>query len=131
MSEDKRRRQYIHHNRAFYAKTVPCRTGRVDEVVFGIYADGIGTTGEMCMSWHDLGPPDQAVPRLDAYCDAWHLLVEFSDVVEELVSQATPTPLEFCAMLDKLGFEDATPVKNPNPPKPRRSCEACGQEVPG
>lgn len=88
----------------------------VDEVMFGFYPPDGGTSGEMGMRWHDLSRAyilgdKHIVPRLEVFCDAWHALAQFKDVIDALaeVDDQDITPKEFCQILDRCGFVDATP----------------------
>jgi hypothetical protein len=68
------------------------------------------------MTWHDLnaGGPHQC-PRLECFDDAWNTLWEFKDVLAEMAKAdgKNITPVQFCQLLDKCGFKDATKEKQP------------------
>ncbi len=105
-------RAFTHLARAWYAETHP-RLGLadrvVDEVMFGWYVPDGGARAQMAMRWYQLGngPP---TPRLEVFCDAWHALATFGDVIAALAPHDDHdiTPEEFCAILVACGFEDWT-----------------------
>lgn len=109
---DQPRRGYIHTNAAWYADAVlaPDHPG---EVLFGLYHTDGSTDGEMGMEWSM--PRDRYVPALHVYDDAWGVLFGFADVLEALAEVANQHigPVQFCAVLDRLGFADLTERERP------------------
>lgn len=100
-------KQYIIHSESWYAEASP-REGISEEVVFGFYSPTGGCSGEIFMRWHPLG--GSPTPRLECYDDGWHALAQFKDVIDAMaeVDGECITPKQFCELLDKCGFMDAT-----------------------
>jgi hypothetical protein len=101
-------RAFTHRNRSWYAKYLQPHTGAVDEVMFGYYNPEGGTSGEMAMRWYDLG--GAPTPRIEVFCDAWHALSTFGNVLAALgeLDGSDISPEQFCNVLRALGFEDHT-----------------------
>ncbi len=104
---------FFHLSKAWYGEANLRNADIKDQVMFGYYTPGEGTTGEMSMRWHQLG--GELTPRLDVFNDAWHALSTFTDVIQELgkVDNQHISPDEFCKILLSLGFKDLTPTKSP------------------
>lgn len=104
-------KQYIHLAEAWYKDTIN-QPDVKDEVMFGFYAPGGGSSGEMGMRWYELNE-NRLVPRLEVFCDAWHALAQFKDVIDALaeLDSSDITPPDFCRLLDGYGFVDNTPRK--------------------
>lgn len=83
---------------------------KVDNVEFGFYFPDGGTSGEMSMNWYRFERGGSLAPCLEVFNDAWHSLAQFRDVLDALaeVDGQDITPHEFCAILDRCGFVDAT-----------------------
>jgi len=81
---------------------------KVDEVVFGFYSPEGGTSGEMVVTWEQLG--GRTVPQLKVYDDAWHALNQLQDVLQELAEAEGEniSPDQFCEILLRCGFKDLT-----------------------
>ena len=108
-------RGFYHLSRAWYGKAnLKFEPDLIDQVMFGFYPDGGGTSGEMAMRWTSIGR--SPVPRLEVFSDAWSALAQFSDVVAELgkLDSTDPSPTEFCALLLRCGFKDKTPTRDPS-----------------
>lgn len=105
-------RAYIRSSKTYYARALNDQT----EVNFGMYALEGGTSGEMQMTWKDLGGELSA--QLKSYYDSWSALALFTDVIQEMgkVDDQAITEEQFVAILDKCGFKDLTEYANPNPP---------------
>lgn len=120
-SHDGSVRGFYHLAEAWYAE-VNHSSEYTDEVNFGLFAIEGGTTGEMTVSWKELG--GKSVPELRVFDDGWSVLATFTDLIVEFgkLDDQNITPKEFCALLLRLGFEDQTPRKNPygGPNKPKR-----------
>jgi len=110
-------KQYIITSQAWYASTALNTTDHVDDVNFGFYSPRGGTSGEMSVCWHNLGEKWEGgnkvihvAPRLECYNDAWHALAQFKDVIDAMaeVDDQDITPQEFCHLLERCGFVDAT-----------------------
>ena len=128
-------REFYHHGRAWYAGSVPLRSGVVDEVFFGFYAEEGGTSGELGMRWHDLSSNDGPSPRLECFNDAWSTLGELDVLIADLAQLDSDdtghniTPAEFCALLEGHGFTDKTQTVRPDDgPQYRRSREEIENE---
>jgi hypothetical protein len=111
-------RQYTHLEEAWYAKSSLEGRDFVDEVMFGFYSPDGGTSGEMGMRWINLGTKwrrghevPHFAPQLQCFSDAWSALAQFKDVIDALaeVDGEDITPGQFCEILDRCGFIDATP----------------------
>ena len=103
--------------RGFYrsSKAWHHRVGNLPEVMFGMYGeDGDGTTGEMSMTWHDLGR-GQLTPRLEIFCDAWDAMQRFRDVFAKLAEHDDEdiTEAEFAEILAGCGLVDITKYESP------------------
>lgn len=112
MTEQVVRRGFHRYSKAWYALYVGDRAP-VEDVMFGDYPEGGGTRGEMAMRWYDIvkGKP---FARLEAFSDSWATLATFGDVIAVLAGYKTdPTPDEFCAALELLGFVDLTATEKP------------------
>lgn len=102
------KRTYIQLSRAWYAKTI--LAGYAKKVIpiterISIMAGG----WKFSISWHTL--IEESVPRLEAFDDAWGILVnDCADLLKELalLADATPSPGRIVKVLEKLGFEDET-----------------------
>jgi hypothetical protein len=85
--------------------------GLIDEVMIGFYGpDGDqGTSGEFAVKWEHLG--GKLTPQLCVYDDAWEALTHFSDLLAEMakLDKMSPSPVEFCELLKRLGIKDLTP----------------------
>ncbi len=115
---------FIQLSRAWYGDA--CLSGRrekiVDEVSFGFYSPGGGTSGEMLCCWYQLGN-GAPVPRLEAFDDAWHALSLMPDLIARLaeVDERSTTPAEFCRILTECGFVDRTEETEPGRKSSRKS----------
>lgn len=110
---DQSTRGFYHLSRAWYGKAnLRVTADMIDEVMFGLYPEGGGTTGEMAMRWTHVG--GKSTPRLEVFSDAWAALAEFQDVITELAKfdSKDPSPEMFCGMLVNLGFKDRTPTRD-------------------
>ena len=105
-------RAFYWSSHAWYAKANGY-TRYNDEINFGMYHKDGGTTGEMTIKWQELG--GNLVPKLAVFDDAWKILSEFKDVIDELgkVNNLNVSPDEVVNILLKCGFQDFTPYKNP------------------
>ncbi len=104
---------FFHLSKAWYGEANLRNADIKDVVNFGYYSPGDGTTGEMRMSWHQLG--GELTPRLEVFNDAWHALSTFTDIIRELgkVDDQHLSSDEFCKILLSLGFKDLTPTESP------------------
>ena len=109
------RRGFVQLSRAWYADSSLRRQEIIDEVMFGFYGEngGGGTTGEMSMTWTELG--GKIVPQLGVFDDAWHALGEFKDLIVLMagVDDKNISPEKFCEMLLACGFKDNTKETEP------------------
>jgi hypothetical protein len=96
-------RGFVWSNKAWYSHIV-----ELDEVMFGMYSNGGGTTGEMAMRWYELN--NKFVPKLEAFDDAWDALCQFNDVLQVLAikNNKNITPKQFVEILKGCGFKDLT-----------------------
>jgi hypothetical protein len=103
-------KQYTHLAEAWYAKTNLADVDYVDNVTFGFYSPGGGTSGEMGVRWYQIDGP---VPKLECFNDGWHALAQLKDVIDALaeLDDEDITPEDFCKLLDRCGFVDDTPRK--------------------
>lgn len=104
-------KQYRIRSESYYAEALARAINEknvTDVIHFGFYSPDGGTSGEMSMKWHVLG--GQPIPRLECYDDGWHALAQFKDVIDAMaeVDGECITPKQFCELLDKCGFMDAT-----------------------
>lgn len=112
MSNDKGHRAFYHTNESWYADAL--RRGRasdyVDEVHFGIYHDGGGTSGEMSVRWYNLVSGKPPAARIECFEDAFAALASMPDLIEALgkVGGTDIQPEAFCALLLRLDFTDET-----------------------
>jgi hypothetical protein len=83
------------------------------EIMFGMYAYGGGTTGEMAMRWLPLD--NKMIPRLEIFNDSWDALNTFQDLLIKLAERDGDniTEDEFAIILLECGFEDLTKYKSP------------------
>ena len=97
-------------NKAWYAEANKIKNGLIN---FGIYTSEGGTTGEMSVTWEEIGR--KLVPCLWAFDDSWAVLAEFKDVLKELgkVDDKNITDTEFVEILLRCGFTDLTRYKCP------------------
>lgn len=104
-------RGFYHLSRAWYGEVILENHAHdfVDEVMFGYYSGGGGTSGEMRMLWRNLG--GKPTPQLEVFSDAWSALATFGDVIAELGKRDGITPPDFCALLLACGFTDLTPAE--------------------
>lgn len=106
-------RRYNVVSEAWYAPSVMLRRSVVDEVGFGLYDREGCTSGEMVMRWYDFGA-GEVVPQLEVFIpDGMSALSTYPDLIERLAEfdgdDALPLTRErFTAILDDLGFKDAT-----------------------
>jgi hypothetical protein len=110
-------KQYYILGEAWYASVRLENSEYVHEVMFGYYAPEGGSSGEMGMRWYNLSSREgeRCIPRLEVFCDAWHALAQFKDVIDALAEQDDEdiTVSQFCQLLERCGFTDATPREEP------------------
>ena len=101
-------RGFYWSSKAWYADTI-----NRNDIMFGNYGEDDDPYGEMCMVWDTLD--FENVPQLQVYNDAWAVLNEYKDVLEELakVDNKNITEEEFIGILLKCGFKDLTPYESP------------------
>lgn len=101
-------RGFYHSGEAWHWPASKTRD-EVDHVSLGFYSPDGGTSGEMSVRWVQLsrGTP---VPQLCAFDDAWHTLAQFGDLIAAMadLDNQNISPLDFCALLRRLGFVDLT-----------------------
>ena len=106
-------RGFYHLAEAWYADAnlTNRRDGMIDEVMIGFYGPkgDQGTSGEFSVKWEHLG--GKLTPQLCIYDDGWGALSYFSDLLAEMakLDSESPSPLEFCELLKRLGIKDLTP----------------------
>jgi hypothetical protein len=106
-------RGFYHLSEAWYADANLTNRydGLIDEVMIGFYGpDGDqGTSGEFAVKWENLC--GKLAPQLCVYDDAWEALTHFSDLLAEMakLDKMSPSPEEFCELLQRLGMKDLTP----------------------
>jgi len=107
------KRAFYYSTKAWYAKKLNAEN---EKIIFGIYEQGEGTTGEMKMQWVTLGT--RQVPQLCIFDDAWNALTSFPDVIQKLgeVDSKNITPDQFIEILLSCGFTDNTEYNNPHEP---------------
>ena len=112
-------RQFVLASECWHSKTTLATLGDdvKDEITLSLSSPDGGTSGEFNIRWEMVG--GHWTPKINAYCDSWSVLREFSDVFEALADFDTgnfskdPSPKQVCEALLKLGFRDATPRKRP------------------
>lgn len=78
-------------------------TGANRDVVFGLYYSDGSCVGEMTMVWEYIN--GELVPRLNVFCDAWHVLGTFKDVIDRLATMPRKITIdEFVQVLRECGF---------------------------
>jgi hypothetical protein len=123
-----RKRCFIHMSKAWYADAV-MRTGFADEVALEMYeVDASGERHhryEFRAQWHQF---DRPTLRIGVFEDAFDALTDFADLFRCLVEiepkSRNMSPEAFCALLESLGIEDATPHTNPEY-APAPVCPTC------
>lgn len=105
-------RGFYQHTKSRYAKTLPLEDDQTEEIMFGMYGETGGTTGEMAMVWYDGQKfmEDKPVARLECYDDAFKVLYQFVDVIHAVGNIKNIQPDQFVSLLIKHGFEDRTSV---------------------
>lgn len=110
-------RSFIATHEAWYAKHNPRSTrGEVAEVMFGLYPEDGGTSGEMALRWYPLTPNAPPNPRLEVFDDAWAVLATMPDVLAWLAEHDSkdPSPADFMDALRSMGFRDHTQREDPD-----------------
>jgi hypothetical protein len=104
---------FCHTGEAWYRETASIGRDSVDEVMIGFYAHTGGTSGEFCIRWRTIS--GHAVPRLEAYDDAWDALANMPELLALFASVDNQNikPVELCGKLVELGYQDRTPRDNP------------------
>ncbi len=104
-------RAFTHLSRSWYGETCLAGQKYLDEVMFGMYDEDGGTTGEMSVKWYDLGR--KRTPRLECFDDSWEILSGMKDVLDEMakVDSEDIAPEKFCKILLSCGFKDMTEEK--------------------
>ena len=126
---DKGHKAFSVHNEAWYAPTSRLGRGIVNEIVIGIYHAEVGTTGEFCIAWHDIGQTPTA--RLEAYRDSWKVLTgECADVLDFLkrCDGYNPSVEDVKTALLGMGYRDRTPREDPFA-ETVHNCPTCGREI--
>jgi hypothetical protein len=100
------KRKYVNTDESWYA-TLPSYVPYRD-IIFGVYAEEGGTTGEMTMVWNDRGHA-----KLEAYDDSFSVLAQFKDVIDAVADHCKLTndlltKEDFIKILEACGFEDDT-----------------------
>lgn len=102
-------RGYHRSSKAWYAKAE-----EPVEVMFGMYTEDGGTTGEMSMVWVKSANKQWAILKCSEY--NWSALSLFTDLIQkmgEVDSDSEEIQEEgFCKMLDECGFKDLTAYTN-------------------
>jgi len=107
------KRGYIRSDRAWYSGSTWKVRDDGEEIMFGMYAEEGGTSGEMAMRWRYVG--GEWIPRLEAYNGSWDALFSFADLLESMAKADDfyLTPDQFAALLEAHGFEDITKYEDP------------------
>lgn len=102
-------RGFHQNSRAWYRGVLHDES--VDKFMFGMYAPGGGTTGEMSVTFAKLA--GRVVPRLGCFDDGWSTLATFTDLIARMgaVDDKNITPEDFRKMLLECGFTDLTKEK--------------------
>lgn len=84
------------------------------EITFGVYSDCGGCMAELTVKWGKLYGED-LVPQLQVFNDAWRMLSEMKDLIDELAKydKQNISADKFCEILLSLGFKDLTEYKRP------------------
>lgn len=103
------RRGFFHFRSAWYGKPEYLQPGIIDIVSFGNYFDDQSSSGELSMVWYEV--QSTPTPRLEVFCDAWHVFALLYDVIAALAAYdgETITPEQFMRLLNAHGFADLTP----------------------
>lgn len=113
-------RGFHQYSRAWYSKYSQTLGARgevrfsddiVDHFHFGLYSPDGGTSGEMLMSFEELG--SKIAPHLKCYDDGWSALASMMDLIVCMgaVDDENITPDQFREMLLERGFIDLTKEK--------------------
>jgi hypothetical protein len=108
--QEQTQRAFIHFSRSWYAPYNNHRDGMIDCVTFGDWnQDGSGNGANVV--WYSQGP------RLEVFNDAWFMLAGMSDLLSTLgnLDSTEITPLDFCDILDAMGFQDWTQATKDGP----------------
>lgn len=83
-----------------------------EEILFGLYHPGGGTSGEFWLRWVPID--DESTPVLMAYSDSWSAMSQFPELLEKLVEwdgcKVSPTMVR--GWLQTTTIEDATKRKD-------------------
>lgn len=104
------KRGFYWQNKAWYH-----RPQDKDGIMFGLYHNEGGTTGEMSVTWEPIG--GKMVPKLGVFDDAWSALSLFGDLMQRLakVDDENITEEVFVTILEACGFQDMTSYESPYP----------------
>lgn len=113
-------RTFIHLSRAWYGPSSLAMADYVDEVMLGFHEAG----GEIAMRWYVLS--NTPTPRLELFNDSFRALAQMPDLVQALAEADNVdfAPDEFCWMLSRMGFRDATPIDDDKHADLKRRIEA-------
>jgi hypothetical protein len=84
----------------------------IDEVMLQLHYSN-GELGEIAIRWYSL--QNRLVPKIEVFNDSWESLTQIKDILEDmaLVSKQNITSKQFCDLVEKHGFVDATARKHP------------------
>ena len=102
-------------SRAWYAEVIGKNEDEEDDIVFGLYDEEGGTTGEVNVVWVRIRDYKRPVPKLVAYDDGWEVLFSFSELIQKMrkYDSKSMSPGKFVNLLKECGFKDLTVYENP------------------
>lgn len=104
-------RGFYQHSKSWYNKN---KDGFIEEINFGMMHPDGGTTGEMLVSWHNIGEK-LPVAKLECYQDGWNALSTFGDLLQRMAEfdGKNIQPEGFVELLTQCGFTDLTETETP------------------
>ena len=125
-AEDRGYLGFVTHSRSYYSKTSPLHDNAIDEIMFGVYHEEGGTSGEAAIRWYTLG--GKLALLLEMFDDGMLLLDRASVFMESLrafcVKERTPTCSEVESILLISGFKDNTATARPGGGQPMTAYDA-------
>lgn len=107
------KRVYTRLSRAHYGKKLLACEEHTDEIMMRYQGENV-SSAEIAIRWYDL--LGRSAMRLEAFDDTWAALSQWTDFIQMLGNYDNKDipPDAFEIVLLQLGFEDITPVDNPD-----------------